>query len=68
MQHNKCEHRDKVQMCKNKDRCPFQNCWFRHDKDNEQNDAQHEVTENILNIMEKITHRIVNIENLLTKK
>ena len=55
-------------MCKNKDRCPFQNCWFCHDKYNEQNEAQHEVTENILNIMEKITHRIVNIENLLTKK
>ena len=49
-------------MCKNKDRCPFQNCWFRHEKDNEQNDAQHKVTENILNIMKKLQkslHKVV---------
>ena len=28
MQHNKSEHRDKVKMCKNKDRCPFQIASF----------------------------------------
>ena len=28
MKHNKREHMDKVQMCKNKDSCSYQNCWF----------------------------------------
>ena len=50
-----------------KDSCSYQNCWFRHDAYNEQNEEQHGVTENILNLMEKITHRIVNLENSLNK-
>ena len=67
MLHYKWEHRDKAQLCKNKDICSYQNCWFRHDKYDEQNQVQHGVTENILNIMEKIAHRIVNLENSLNK-
>ena len=31
MQHNKSVHRNKVQMCRNKDSCSYQHCWFRHD-------------------------------------
>jgi hypothetical protein len=61
MQHNKRVHRDKVQKCKNKESCSYKNCWFRH----EQNEEQHGVTENILNIMEKMTQRIMNLENSL---
>ena len=67
MDHNKREHKDKVQMCKNKDGCSYKNCWFGHETFSEQNEEQHEVTEKILNMMEKITHRIVNLENLLNK-
>ena len=55
-------------MCKDKDRCSYQNCWFRHDKYHEQNEEQTGVTENILNIMEKNTHRIVNLENFSTNE
>ena len=55
-------------MCKNKDGCSYKNCWFRHETFSEQNEEQHEVTEKILNMMEKITHRIVNLENLLNKQ
>ena len=42
LQHNKREHRDKVQMCKNKDSCLYQNCWFRHNTYKEQNEQQHD--------------------------
>ena len=67
MQYNKREHMDKVQGCKNTSSGAYQNCWFRHDKNNEQNEKQHGVTENILNIMEKMTNRILNLENSLNK-
>ena len=63
MLHKKSEHAEIVQMCTNMNSCNYQNCWFRH----EQNEEQHGVTENILNIMEKITNRIVNLENFLNK-
>ena len=67
MHHNKSEHEDKVQMCKNKNGCPYKNCWFRHNVNNEKNVEQQEVTESILNMMEKITKRIVNLERSLDK-
>jgi hypothetical protein len=67
MQHNKSEHKYNVQMCRKRGSCSYQNCWFRHDANNEQNEEQHGVTENILNLMEKITHRIVKLENSLNK-
>ena len=34
MMHNKTEHKEKVQICKNKDNCGFSDdqCWFRHER------------------------------------
>ena len=36
MQHKKSEHSEFVQMCTNVNSCPYQNCWFHHEN-NEQN-------------------------------
>ena len=66
MHHKKSEHSDFVQMCTNKKTCPYQNCWFHHEN-NEQNTEKQEVTEKILSMMEKFTHRIVKLENIINK-
>ena len=63
MLHKKSEHAEIVQMCTNMNSCNYQNCWFRH----EQNNEKQEVTEKILSMMEKFTQRIVKLEKLIDK-
>ena len=69
MEHRKHEHGEMVQMCKNTNVCPYQNCWFHHEpnKSHEQNNEKQEVTQKILTMMEKFTQRIVKLENLINK-
>ena len=63
MHHRKIEHAEIVQMCKNTNSCPYQNCWFRHQPKIEKED----ITEKILSMMEKFTQRIVILENIVNK-
>ena len=69
MHHKKIEHAETVQMCRNTNSCPYQNCWFRHEPhtSHEQNNEKEEVTEQILSMMEKFTQRIVKLENIINK-
>ena len=72
MQHKRSEHAEIVQICKNMNSCPYQNCWFeqncwfRHEP-YEQNNGKQEVTEKILSVIEKFTQRIVKLENMINK-
>ena len=72
LRHKKQEHFHLVQLCRNemKDQCIYgsQGCWFRHEKseavdsDASSND-KNEVIEKMFGMLEKITKRIVQIEN-----
>ena len=70
MQHKKSEHGAQVQMCRNTDQCPYQNCWFRHgtNKCDEQNYPKQDITEQMLNMLENFTQRIMKIENIINKQ
>jgi hypothetical protein len=70
MQHKKSEHRAQVQMCRNTDKCPYQNCWFRHgpNKCDEQNDQKQDITEQMVNMLENFTQRIMKLENIINKQ
>ena len=70
MQHKKSEHRAQVQMCRNTDKYPFQNCWFRNgtNKCDEQNDQKQDITEQMVNMLENFTQRIMKLENIINKQ
>ena len=73
LRHNKQEHEHLVQMCWNKEngKCIFgsQDCWFKHEKNERafENDnstkEQKEVIEKVFGMLEKMTERILQIEN-----
>ena len=76
MRHKKQEHRQSVPACVNETHgtCVFgeEKCWFRHNNKDENNQTYNkdkvnenkEVMERIFNMMEKMTNRIMKIEEL----
>ena len=73
LHHKKREHVTRVKECNNSvdNTCRFgdQHCWFRHDNQKKVviNDKQ-DVTEQIFQMMEKFTQRILDIENKIIIK
>ena len=69
MNHRKYEHEEKMKSCKKASRgeCPYNtNCWYKHKEVEIVNQNQNqEMFDKLFEIMEKFTHRIVNIENNL---
>ena len=72
MSHRKVEHSDSVQTCRNflKGICEYISCWFKHTETENLN--QNEVLkdpktiEKLFEMMEKLTHRLIQIENQIT--
>ena len=78
MHHRKKQHAQNVPLCKNalKGTCHFgvKNCWFNHNENESMNengskensnDMNQEVIGKLFEMMEKFTHRIVQIENVI---
>ena len=80
MKHMKAEHHEKVKDCKkyNEGKCSFyENCWFKHEvldkeenqKDEEVNNENNvEMMKKLLEIVEKYTKRIVDVEEMVRNK
>ena len=69
MQHRKQEHRETISQCRNDGNCKFANCWYLHSeeheklKESEKQNKNESMLEKLFTMMEKITERMVQIEN-----
>ena len=70
MNHNKDQHTDTVPFCRQFDNCMFgARCWYKHDLENVKNgemnnsNTNNELIKKLIDMMEKFSNRIVNIEN-----
>ena len=75
LKHKKQHHRQYVQQCRNADngtcRYGIELCWFEHESNERMSENERsinynqEVFEKIFNMMEKITERVVLVENIV---
>ena len=69
MQHRKQEHRETISQCRNDGNCKFANCWYLHSEEHEKlkeidkQNKNESMLEKLFTMMEKITERMVQIEN-----
>ena len=75
MKHKKSEHIENVKLCmKDKEgQCPYlENCWFVHGQNehlNKKENVSHDKTiQNLMDIVEKFTKKVVAVEEIVLKK
>ena len=69
MQHRKKHHTEFVPMCTNfqSGNCEYSLCWFQHNE-NEESSKDQDISENIVDMMEKFAERLSKIEQCVMEQ